>query len=230
MHSFRLAFTNVKNRLKKILKRKKRGRPKKRRLFPVKTVGTLLVIIGLFIALFPFVYKKSTEVKLPKDLPKQESLATPSASKNVDSGPIKIDPALLSTKEPSQPPERIIILSQKINLPVVEAKVIDGYWELSETTASHGVGSANPGEIGNTVIFAHAREGLFLPLKDVKEDDEIVVLTKDRWYRYEVKEIKDVDPNQTEVIAPTKDETLTLYTCSGFLDSKRRIVIAKREF
>ena len=178
--------------------------------------------IHSYIKDFPeFLYKNfiRQEVKILNDLPQTQNQE-----------PIKIDPNLLSTKEQLQPPERIIIPGQKINLPIIEAKVVNGYWELSETTASHGIGSANPGEIGNIVIFAHAREGLFLSLKNVKENDEVFVLTKDRWYRYQVKEIKDINPDQTEVIAPTKDETLTLYTCSGFMDSTRRIVIAKREF
>ena len=48
------------------------------------------------------------------------------------------------------------------------------------------------------------------------------------WYSYEVVDIKEVYPNQTEVIEETDDETLTLYTCSGFADSKRLIVVAKR--
>ena len=48
------------------------------------------------------------------------------------------------------------------------------------------------------------------------------------WFNYTVSEIKEVIPSQIEVIAPTPDETLTLYTCSGFGDSMRLIVIAKR--
>lgn len=195
----------------------------------LKKLSPFLVIIGVSALLFVFLPSQNFPLpSLRKDVPKKEASLPQKTTKATDLGPIKIDPALLSEKEPALPPERIIIPKQGINLPVIEAKVVDGYWELSETTASHGVGSANPGEIGNTVIFAHARERLFLPLKDVVVDDEVFVLTHDRWYRYQVKEIKDVNPDQIEVIAPTTDETLTLYTCSGFLDSKRRIVVAKR--
>jgi sortase A len=114
-----------------------------------------------------------------------------------------------------------------LDIPIVEARVIDGFWELSETTASHGVGSANPGELGNTVIFAHARDELFGPLRNLRQDAFVYVLSKDRWFRYQVIETKLVDPNAVEVIAPTEDEILTLYTCSGFFDTKRLIVVAK---
>ena len=121
---------------------------------------------------------------------------------------------------------RILISKENIDLPVKQAKIIGGYWETSETTASHGEGSANPGERGNVVIFAHARVGLFYNLKDVKKEDIVYVFTKDRWYRYKVGEIKIVYPNEIETVAPSEKEVLTLFTCSGFFDEKRLIVKA----
>ena len=46
------------------------------------------------------------------------------------------------------------------------------------------------------------------------------------WYKYKVNKITAVYPNQTQVIMPTKRETLTLYTCTGFYDEKRLIITA----
>jgi sortase A len=80
--------------------------------------------------------------------------------------------------------------------------------------------------VGNTVIFAHARDGLFGPLRNIVKGESVYIMMKDRWMSYKVTKTQLVNPDQTEVIAPTKDETLTLYTCSGFLDSKRLIVTA----
>ena len=57
---------------------------------------------------------------------------------------------------------------------------------------------------------------------------KVYTFTDSDWYTYEVTEIKEVLPNETEVIAETEDERITLYTCSGFNDSKRIIVIGKR--
>ncbi len=227
MYKFRTLFKKSQSKLKKIKPKKKPGRPARNR-FNVKKLGTVLVALGIVVALFPFLFSAFSRFALVTKKAAPPKINFPLSSPQIDRGPIKIDPALLSLKEPSEPPERIIIPGQKINLPIVEANVINGYWELSDTSASHGVGSANPGETGNIVIFAHARQGLFLNLKEVTAGDDVVILTKDRWYRYRVKELKDVYPNQIEVIAPTPDQTLTLYTCSGFLDSTRRIVVAKR--
>lgn len=140
--------------------------------------------------------------------------------------PIKIDQRLLSETVSGYPPVRIIIPKLQIDVPVVEARVVNGYWELSEVAASHGQGSAYPGQTGNTVIFAHAREGLFLPLRDISQDELVYVLGQDAWHRYKVTETKLVSPSQVEIIAPSADERLTLFTCSGFLDSQRLIVTA----
>lgn len=125
-------------------------------------------------------------------------------------------------------PKKILVPDLAIDLEINKAREIEGYWEVFEDSAAWGEGSGLPGEAGNQVIFAHSKEGLFLPLKDIKKEMKVYVLTKNDWYQYKVEEIKEVFPNETQVIAPTDDETLTLYTCSGFDDSKRLIVIAKR--
>lgn len=202
------------------------------------TVGWWLVSLGFLLVAFPPAYKQWSSgipvfsFPLSPIFPRAP-LSNPTGELAVvEQGrlgeePIRIDPGLLSLLEPSQPPSRIVVPSRGIDLSVVEAKVVGGYWELSERTASHGVGSANPGEKGNTVIFAHARAGLFLPLREVKTGEAIYILTKDRWFSYKVAETKLVDPKDVEVIKPTDDETLTLFTCSGFMDTKRLIVVAK---
>jgi len=181
-----------------------------------------LIVLGLFLVTFPTTYR-NVSTGAWRSVFTRESAATVRGVY----GPIRINPDLTTEEHPSDPPTRIIIPTKSVDLLVVEAPVIKGFWEVSETSASHGVGSANPGEPGNTVIFAHARKGLFLPIRDIEAGETVYVLTKDRWHAYTVSETKLVAPNDVEVIAPTADETLTLFTCSGFLDTKRLIVIAK---
>lgn len=126
-------------------------------------------------------------------------------------------------------PEKIIIPSLSLDLSVKSARRVSGYWEVFEEGAGWGEGSGLPGMPGNQVIFAHARPHLFGSLKEIKKDDAVYVFTKNNWYGYKVIEIKSVYPNQTEVIKPTETEILTLYTCSGFNDSKRLIIVAERK-
>jgi len=145
-----------------------------------------------------------------------------------ESEPVKVQGFTSQEEDEKLLPTRILIPNLSIDLPVKKARIIKGYWEVFPDSAAWGEKSGIPGKPGNQVIFAHAREGLFLPLRDVKGGMKVYVLTLEGWYNYEVKEIKEVYPNQIEVIAPTEDETLTLYTCSGYSDSKRLIVVAKR--
>lgn len=147
------------------------------------------------------------------------------------SEPVTIDPAMTraaTTAAEFKSPIRIIIPGVEVDVAVREAPVVNGYWQVFADTAGFGSGSSYPQENGNTVIFAHAREYLFLPLKQATVGQNIYVMTKSGWFVYQIKTIKEVVPSQKEVISPTTDATLTLYTCSGFSDSKRLIVTAKR--
>ena len=193
-----------------------------KQIFSWPLLGVLLLVLGTLLLVSPFSKPGSENTQNAPSLQSQEG-----GDKTPDFGPIKISTDLLKGTEASQPPLRIVVPALSIDLPVVEAPVVGGYWELSETMASHGVGSANPGTLGNTVIFAHARDGLFGPLRKLKKGALVYVLTKDHWYRYIADEIKEVTAKQTSEVAATKDEVLTLFTCSGFLDSKRLLVTAK---
>jgi len=187
--------------------------------------GILLLILGFFLSSPPVQFTKSDKASVDK-------LNVGDEVTSFLQEPVKVDKTLLSspkTKDKAKnPPIRIIIPVLNVDLPVKEAKAVKGYWEVFADSAGYGIGSAYPDEVGNQVIFAHAKQGLFLPLKEAKLGQIIYVLTKNAWYSYMIDEIKEVIPSQTEVIAPTKDAILTLYTCSGFADSKRLIVVAKR--
>ena len=179
-----------------------------------KKASLILTLFGLLLIFWPSLFVKETPV--------QEETSSFADEK------VNIDPALLVERERKDSPVRLLIPDVNIEVAVKEAEIIKGYWQTFPDTAGFGLGSAYPGELGNQVIFAHARKGLFINLKDIKQGVKIYVLTNDHWYSYEVKEIKEVLPTQVEVIAPTLDETLTLYTCTGFTDQKRLIVTAKR--
>lgn len=173
-------------------------------------LGITLLIVGVFLVFS----RQNKQVS--------ESLAT------FENEPVKVEGFKETSSEEDKIPTRIVVPKLSIDLLVKKSLIINGYWEVFEDSAAWGDTSGLPGEVGNQVIFAHVREGLFLPLKEIMLDDVVYVFTDERWYSYKVVEIKEVFPNQVEVIAPTEDETLTLYTCSGYQDTKRLIVVAKR--
>jgi len=187
----------------------------------------VLLASGLFFVLASIYLNQQS---LKKTAPILDEKSGELISVSFASEPVKIDEKFLEEKKATakaqQSPNRIVIPSLNINLPVKEAKIVSGFWEVFPDSAGFGLGSAYPDETGNTVIFAHARQGLFLPLKEIKTGESVLVLTADAWYSYTVAEIKEVLPSQTEVIGPTDSSILTLYTCSGYADSKRLIVTA----
>jgi LPXTG-site transpeptidase (sortase) family protein len=156
-----------------------------------------------------------------------DSIKKSVVSKSFSQEPVEVQ-GFKEREVEENPPTRVVIPDVGIDLPVKKALIVDGYWEVFGDMAGWGEGTSSPGQAGNQVIFAHARRGLFLPLKNIKAGVKIEVYSGENKYLYEVKEIKEVLPSQIEVIEPTEDETLTLYTCSGYSDAKRLIVVAKR--
>jgi len=184
--------------------------PKKSNIFSVKTViGYLIVFTGLLFVILGVAKEAERAYTFKNE-------------------PVEIQGFSEVVGDEKEIPTKITISEIYVELPVRKAEIIDGYWEVFENSAGWGSGSGVPGEVGNQVIFAHARDGLFLPLLYVEKGMEITVSTETETYVYEIMEIKEVYPNQIEVIQPTNTEILTLYTCSGFADKKRLIVTAKR--
>ena len=81
--------------------------------------------------------------------------------------------------------------------------------------AGHIVGTALPGEPGNTAISAH-RDTFFRPLRHVRVNDEITVTTTAGHYRYRVLSTEVTSPDNVSVLKATTTEILTLVTCYPF--------------
>ena len=120
-----------------------------------------------------------------------------------------------------------ITIPGKISLAVVEAGMVNGVWIVAPRSANHVQQSASPGQPGNIIIYAHNLPDMFGPLQTVKVGEDITIRTKDNTvHRYVTLAVAEVTVQNTFFLQPTRSETLTLYTCSGFLDSKRFIVRA----
>lgn len=199
---------------------RKKYHKKTRSFFPI-----FLVVFGLTLFLLPSFFRIFSNFGFELYLRSRRELNPPAG------GSILISRELINTSNViGDYPKRIIIPSVKIDLPVEPAKVINGVWEIHDNVANFGVGSSLPKDSGNTVIFAHARWNLFLPLIKINKNDLISLETKDsHWFTYKVVDKKEVKPDQIEIIKPTNDRTLTLYTCTGFFDTRRLVVVAKEK-
>ena len=116
-----------------------------------------------------------------------------------------------------------------VDVSIKDGVIKDGVWAIYPKDAVYLLGSAGLGDSGNTIIYGHNKDDVLGPIRWVKLGSIIEVLGSDgSTYKYKVVKIDEVDPNNLSYIQPTKSEILTLYTCTGFLDSKRFIVVAER--
>lgn len=88
--------------------------------------------------------------------------------------------------------------------------------ELLDLGVCQYMGSVFIGETGNVVLDAHCNT-FFLNLGDVKVGDIIVLTTSYGEFTYKMKESTIFKDTNNELIAPTADDRLTLYTCYGNL-------------
>lgn len=121
-------------------------------------------------------------------------------------------------------PVKLNIESIKLSSPISTTK---DTWIYPENSLVYLQNSAKPGK-GNTVIYGHNFKSLLGNLNDTKLGDKISIqLTNGAVISYTITSKYNVTPDQTHILNPTQDTRLTLFTCSGFLDSKRLVVIAK---
>ncbi len=114
-----------------------------------------------------------------------------------------------------------------VDVPIDEESYQDGQWTISEENASYLTQSARPGEQGNIIIYGHNKRSILGNIRALKSSETITLTLSDGTTRdYKISLITEVDPSRVEYLRPTDTETLTIYTCSGFLDSKRFIVQA----
>lgn len=125
-------------------------------------------------------------------------------------------------------PVEITIDSVDIDLPVVETVIANNTWQIADNGISHLSNSARPGEDGTIILYGHNTDDRFGPIRWMNIGDKIVLTTTDtKTYTYVVTNISTVDPNNTKILTSQKGDTLILYTCTGFADLQRYVLIAK---
>lgn len=113
-------------------------------------------------------------------------------------------------------------------LRVSEGTAVNNRWTISPTGVSYLATSAVPGS-GNSVIYGHNLANVLGDLYLVEGGDPIyVILSTGGIVKYQVFEEKEVTPQSIEILEPSSDSRLTVYTCSGFLDTARFVVVAKQ--
>lgn len=113
-----------------------------------------------------------------------------------------------------------------IQQPIEEhTRIETGEFTVSGEHVSHLDSSVRPGELGNMILYGHNKTHILGKLHDVRLGNKITIKTEDNQvFTYVVTTIKTVETTETEWLMPTPDAVVTIYTCTGWLDSKRLIV------
>lgn len=107
------------------------------------------------------------------------------------------------------------------------AQIENNKWEATTKGVSYLVTSPVPGNAGNSIIYGHNWGNLLGSLSKIKPGQKIEIVLDDNEKRtFIVEHTSIIGPDQTSVLEDTSDRRITLYTCTGFLDSKRFVVTA----
>jgi sortase A len=134
--------------------------------------------------------------------------------------------SLLEVPIPTSGPEqaiRIQIPAINVDAPIVQG---DGPEQLKKGVAQH-IGSADPGKEGNLVLTAHndVFGEIFRRLDELKRGDQVIIYTYQRSFTYTITGSQIVEPTQVEVMASTKNATVTLISCYPYFIDNQRIVV-----
>ena len=132
-------------------------------------------------------------------------------------------PAIAIPTPGPEAPTRVVISAINVDALVVEG---DSPEQL-KLGVGHYLGSANPGERGNMVLYAHddIYGEIFRRLHELELGDEVVIYAGDQPYRYLVTAKQIVEPTEVRVLAPTTKPVATLITCYPYMVDTHRVVV-----
>lgn len=131
------------------------------------------------------------------------------------------------SNEPSVP-QTLLLPTHAEPLPIILTPVQNNDWQVSTKGVSlmqssrHGKGK---------ILYGHNWPNLLGSLHDAEIGSSIQIRYSDlKQEAYTVQSMFTVDPSQLNVLELAQDpDTLLIYTCSGWLDQKRLVVVAVRE-
>ena len=189
--------------------------------------GVLLLAVGIALVAGSGLPRAGSVA--PLALPSVLASATPAPTASADSP--TLPPTPVPTLGPIPDGYRIELPRLGIDLPIAEGDIQRDVvvQRTPENFAFHFPGTAIPGTVGNSYIYAHARRGMFLSLWNARVGDQVSITTPAGVeLAFVVTEVHPrVPPADTSWLQPSGDERLTLQTSTGpNRDDPRFVVIA----
>ncbi len=127
----------------------------------------------------------------------------------------------------AEQPIKIVIKRIHLNAPIKSVQMYNNKWPTLTNSVAYLLHSPLPGSKGNSILYGHNWASLLARLNEVQPGDEIALyFSNNHMKKFTVQAKAIVNPDQADILSPTQDHRITLYTCTGFLDSKRLVVTA----
>jgi len=184
-----------------------------------KALSIVLILAGLVIISYPLMEQLYAWYWQQKLLAEWEA---------PDLKPLEIEVMEEEEKAPLTPQGEVVgvlkIEAIDLNLPIIKG--------LNHTNLKIGVAlladTAMLEEEGNSVIAGHrghSRGRLLNRLDEVNVNDRVMVVTEEKEIPYRVFNKVIVEPQQTDLLAPTKEKVLTIVTCEPVRNPTHRLIV-----
>lgn len=124
-------------------------------------------------------------------------------------------------------PVVLVIKDLNLELLIFESHIGKNGWEATSKGVSYLASSPVPGNPGNSILYGHNWKNLLGNITRLKPGQKIRIIYSDGTPKeFEIYYTQVVTPEDTQILTQSDDARITLYTCTGFLDSKRFVVTA----
>jgi len=187
--------------------------------------GVLLLAVGIALVAGGGLPRAGSVAPIAVPSPIASATPGPTAS----AGATSVAPTPAATIGPIPDGYRVLVPRLGIDLPIAEGDVERDVvvQKTPENFAFHFPGTAIPGTPGNSYLYAHARQGMFLSLWNARVGDQVSITTPaGSALKFVITEVHPrVPPADTSWLQPTTDERLTLQTSTGPNSGDPRFVV-----
>lgn len=139
------------------------------------------------------------------------------------------EPETINYQSGSSLPHKLIIKDLDIDVDILAVNFKDQKWVTTDNGVSYLTSSAVPGEVGNSILYGHNYRSLLGNLTQAKVGQKIEIMFEDGSKKeFIINYTTTVDPSKTALLENSSDSRVTIYTCTGFLDNQRFVVVAKQ--
>lgn len=194
----------------------------------MKKVGILLLIIGIAIIGFYYVYLKTLESKENNNI--DEFIQETSI---IEEGTEDVPPEVIEEKTESK--SNTINYTAVLEIPVINLKrgVVDSTKNFKSINYAISVDKSSnyPNEFGSFILYAHSGNSsvaYFKNLTKVSVSDDVYVYFNGVKYHYVIYDKYDIKKNGKTVInRPTYDKNITLITCNQNRKGFQTVLVGK---